>query len=520
MRLTCAVEAGQADWIAAKRDRRANGGYEAAQDALDALANALPESTLTAAEMFDLYHSLAVYPLDIQGAADAFRQLYGYGEMYAHVRPYPGFAYDTRAGVWREWWGGIGWRERASVLPEMTGIVAGLCAIEAWRKNDRDSRQADKIEAEYRKLRRQHLGQTVSKAITLAAVQSAVGQWDANENLLGLPDGECLYITPTNPRAGVHPATQEAADYLTRKMAAAPGRRSPLWESLVGGLTGGDTFMESALQVWMAAALLPGNVHHKAHILFGDGNTGKSTFLKTIQHAMGDYAASARSSVFVSEKDNHPAELLPFTQNRLVVLPELPLGALRSDLLKAVTGGDAISVRGMRENPRTATPSATLMFSANELPSIRLVDNALRRRLLIWPCDNAPVKVDLQLGGKLASEEHIGGVVAWIVTGIQKYLRTLHEGLDMPIPDRVRDATETYFQEADNVGQWADACLEEGGETLAANLYASFAAWCAGRGRKPLSEKTFGLWMGRHYERRHTKSGNLYPVSVNNSYPE
>ena len=37
------------------------------------------------------------------------------------------------------------------------------------------------------------------------------------------------------------------------------------------------------------------------------------------------------------------------------------------------------------------------MFSANELPSIRMVDNAIRRRLMIWPFDHQPAKVDAQL---------------------------------------------------------------------------------------------------------------------------
>ena len=136
------------------------------------------------------------------------------------------------------------------------------------------------------------------------------------------------------------------------------------------------------------------NPEHKTHILFGDGATGKSTFLKVIMHAMGDYAGTARASLFTTEGDQHSAELLPFVNKRLVVLPELPRGALRSDILKAVTGGDSISVRGMRQNPRTETSTATLFFSANEMPSIRLVDEALKRRLLVWPFDHKPTKID------------------------------------------------------------------------------------------------------------------------------
>ena len=324
--------------------------------------------------------------------------------------PTPAFAYDTRAGVWREWQFGKGWQDRGSVLDAMTNIVAALCALEAYRTNDSGS--PDKTEREYKKLRQRYLGATVEKAVTLAAVETGVGSWDYDPNTLGLPKGEAVYIAPSNKTFPVHTGLEQLpTDYLTRKMAHGPKRTTRLWLDFLDSLTGGDLVLENALQVWTGAALLRGNDHHKAHILFGDGRTGKSTFLKMVQTAMGDYAASARPSIFVDEKANHPAELLPFVNHRLVVLPELPRGALRSDLLKTVTGGDAISVRGMRQNPRTETPAATLMFSCNELPSIRMVDNALRGRIMIWPSDNQPTKIDPTLGSRLQEPEHLAGVV-------------------------------------------------------------------------------------------------------------
>ena len=110
--------------------------------------------------------------------------------------------------------------------------------------------------------------------------------------------------------------------------------------------------------------------------------------------------------------------------------------------------------------------------------------------------------------------------MAWIVGGIRAYLRILHTGEDMPIPDAVVNATADYFRDADNVGQWAEATLNDAGETLAGNLYLSFKAWSDGRGRKALSERSFVLWMGRHYDKRHSKAGTLYPVSLNGNYPE
>ena len=470
-------------------------------------------STLSAADVASDYHFLNLFPLDVQGAAAAFRWLHGYGAKYEDDRKYPGFAYDTRAGVWREWQFGKGWQDRGSVLNAMTNIVAALCALEAYRTNDSGS--PDKTEREYKKLRQRYLGATVEKAVKLAAVETGVGSWDYDPNMLGLPKGEAVYIAPSNKTFPVHTGLEQLpTDYLTRKMAHGPKRTTRLWLDFLDSFTGGDLVLENALQVWTGATLLLGNDHHKAHILFGDGHTGKSTFLKIVQTAMGDYAASARPSIFVDEKANHPAELLPFVNHRLVVLPELPRGALRSDLLKTVTGGDAISVRGMRQNPRTETPAATLMFSCNELPSIRMVDNALRGRIMIWPFDNQPTKIDPTLGSRLQEPEHLAGVVGWLLAGLTKYVKIRNAGDDMPIPPAVQEATENYLDEADIIGQWANACTVDGGETQSALLYSSYSGWCQSRHRRPISETSFGLWMGRHYHRKRGKGGSTYPVSL------
>ena len=460
------------------------------------------------------FHYLAEYSLDIEGAAQAFRFIHG-DEIDPESPPAwhsaPTFAYDPIASTWRKWEYGKGWSPQRSVLGDMTTIMGALCAVTTNMANP----EPTKAETEYRKARQRSLGSNVSRAVTLAQDYLTVEDWDSDPNLLGLPNGESLYITPTNPQIAVHQFDQQATDYLTQSLAAVPTRPTALWTEFVSDLCGGDDSMAHGLQVWTAAAMIDGNPHHRAHILFGDGNTGKSTYLKTIQAAMGDYAGSARASVFVSEKDNHPAELLPFVDKRLVVLPELPRGALRSDLLKTVTGGDAISVRGMRENPRTQTPSATLMFSANELPSIRLVDNAIKRRLMIWPFDHQPERVDVGLGAKLVEPKNLSGVVGWLRDGLRDYIQLTAQGQDMPMPDAVRKTTDQYFTEADTIGQWRDSCIQDGGETLSANLYRSFVGWCEPQKRKPLSERSFTLWLGRHYDRRRTRSGSTYPVTIN-----
>lgn len=455
--------------------------------------------TRGALELAEEYHFLNLFALDVEGCAQAFAFLHGHGPDYDTFRLHPAYAYDPVAETWREW-NNRGWTVKRNILPEMSTIVGALCALEAFRITD----SADRADREYPKLRQRHMGTTTEKAIRLAQALLSVEGWDRYPALLGLPDGEAL--------ARHVLVNQQIDDYLTRSMAAGPYGRSPLWQTFLDDLTGKDCELQEALQVWIATALLPGNTHHRAHIAVGDGGTGKSTFLKTIVAAMGDYAGSARAAVFTSEKDFHPAELLPFVDKRLVVLPELPAGALRSDLLKTVTGGDSISVRGMRQNPRTERTNAVIWFTANELPALRVVDESIRRRLLIWPMNHKADTPDYTLGDRLASPANLGVVTEWLRKGLELYSEIVDEGRPMPIPQTVKSATEDYLEEADVIGRWIDECLQEGMESTISDLYRSFVAWCEGQHRRPQSERTVATYLSRRYAKRHVRKGSVYPL--------
>ena len=470
-------------------------------------ADKRPTSTLQPLELAQRYAMISDYSLDAQGAAQAFKFIHGdLGGDSENKLPIEAFAYDSKASTWRRWDVSTGWHDHPSILEGMTDVVAALCARWAYAYHSDDP---TKLRKEYSRLRQRHLSSTVTAAVKLAESQMAVDAWDSNDGMIGLPDAEVLYMV-AHKRRNVHTIDQYATDYLTKSMAARPGNTSSLWLDVIRDLTGGDKDYANGLQLWTADAMLPGNSQHKAHILYGDGGTGKSVFLKTIQAALGDYAGSARASVFINEGRDHPAELLPFINKRLVVLPELPQGALRSDLLKVVTGGDAISVRGMHQNPRTETPSATLWFSCNELPSIRMVDNSLRRRLMIWPMDNAPPVIDVDLGAKLQTPEHLGGVVAWLVDG----LKSIMSGETLTTPLAVQQATEAYFQEADTLRQWADECTTYEGSTKASDLYHSYVGWCAPVKRHPLSDQSFYKWLARNYELKRKDNGRYYPLTI------
>ena len=61
---------------------------------------------------------------------------------------------------------------------------------------------------------------------------------------------------------------------------------------------------------------------------------------------------------------------------------------------------------------------------------------------------------------------------------------------------------------------WAEECLAETGETASKELFVSYKAYSEKNDRKASGERSLYLWLGRHYDKRRTKKGSIYPVMV------
>src|SRR5262249_45428324 len=83
---------------------------------------------------------------------------------------------------------------------------------------------------------------------------------------------------------------------------------------------------------------------------------------------------------------------------------------------------------------------------------------------------------DTKLKEKLKSEWP--AILRWMVEGCEKWTA---DGLC--VPEVVRQATDTYFEDQDTLGQWLDECTEPGLATFVTTqeLFASWKTWCEGR---------------------------------------
>jgi len=255
-------------------------------------------------------------------------------------------------------------------------------------------------------------------------------------------------------------------------------------------ITGGDKELSRFLQR-VAGYCLTGSIEeHALFFLFGKGANGKSVFLTTIAAIMGDYAKTAPIEAFtVSTSDRHPTELAALRGARLVTATETEEGRRWAESrVCALTGGDKIAARFMRQDFFEFSPTFKIMIAGNYKPALRGVGEAMRRRLNLIPF-NVTIpehERDEKLQEHLKAE--YPGILRWMIDGCADW-----QGEGLAKPEQVRRATDEYFAAEDAIGQWiAERCTEgPNSSSLSADLFSSWRKWADANGEYVGSQKRF-----------------------------
>jgi putative DNA primase/helicase len=158
--------------------------------------------------------------------------------------------------------------------------------------------------------------------------------------------------------------------------------------------------------------------------------------------------------------------------------------------IKRLTGADSIPARFMRGDFFEFIPQFKLLIAGNHKPSLRSVDEAIRRRIHLIPfvITIPPAERDLYLEAKLKSEWP--GILHWAVQGCLEWQR-----IGLKPPRAVREATENYLHDEDTLSQWIEECCVVGPSyrELSSNLYNSWKEWIENQGMRSGSQKRFTL---------------------------
>jgi putative DNA primase/helicase len=255
-----------------------------------------------------------------------------------------------------------------------------------------------------------------------------------------------------------------------------PSGSCPLFLEFLATITDCNADLIGYLQRALGYTLTGDIREHAMFFLYGTGANGKSVLVSTISGILGNYHKTAPIETFtVTGVPSHPTDLAGLMGARLVAAVETEEGRRWAESkIKALTGGDQISARFMRQDFFEFTPCFKLVIARNHKPGLRSVDEAIRRRLHLVPfaVTIPPENRDKDLASKLKAEWP--GILQWMIEGCLEW-----QARGLNPPKAVTDATTAYLEAEDAISTWIDdRCeLKASYWTSSAALFASWKSW-------------------------------------------
>lgn len=347
----------------------------------------------------------------------------------------------------------------------------------------------------------------VSNMVSLAASDPRVvvraRELDSQSYLLGARNG----VVDLRTGALMPPAQSQR---ITRVCSCdyKPDATAATWRQTVLEIFSGDEDMAAFFQRLIGYCTLGDPTEDVMVIAHGNGSNGKSTLFGTIRQVLGGYSKSADAGTFLSDTkggagSGGPREDLMRLQGSRFVYVNEPdeNGELREGMVKSMTGGDAITARGVYGKKSVEfEPSWVVCMPTNHKPIIKGSDYGIWRRLLMLPFlrnfDSDPnVVKDDKRAAKLKAEAE--GVLAWIVEGAAAYL-----GQGLKPPPIVRAAREQYRSQMDLLADWMEECCDIGPE-FSATIKELWSSWEShARERGSLQYVRSSIALGRRLDQR------------------
>ena len=430
------------------------------------------------------------------------------------AEPYPyGDAFNARALVqthrhemrycapWKTWlaWSGTHWqRDETGQLWRWLrrSIIAFGRDMAQWEPAEAKACQAHIMKS----LQTPRMEGALKAATSWAGISLGPEQFDQERWVLNCANGTLDLRTGTlRPH---HPA-----DFLTKCLPVAydPTALCPTWEQflhrIMGGSQGPDTPDMSVgeleqrrladaqaqtlidFQQRFVGYALTGETREQCFcILHGTGANGKSTYLETLRALLGDYALATPSASLLAKDrtDAIPNDIARLRGARLVTAVEMGEGKkLNEELVKRLTGQDAITARFLRAEFFDFTPEFKLLVACNHLPTIGEHDYALWRRIHCIPFAVTIPEAEQDQGLAPKLREELPGILAWAVRGCLTWQQT---GLEPP--DVVRRATAAYRSDMDALGRFLEECCVriDQASIKVGDLYAAYKDWCSASG--------------------------------------
>lgn len=182
----------------------------------------------------------------------------------------------------------------------------------------------------------------------------------------------------------------------------APAIYSPAIDNFFNTLSGNDDDLKTLLYEVVGCCLVRKNLFSKFFICCGQGQTGKSSYLRLIKNLVGQQNASFLS-INDLEKDFGPIDLC----NKLVNLgDDVPYYLKETATLKKLVTGEEFLADRKHKSPISFENFATLIFTTNELPAVSDKSTGFYRRLMIIELNNRIQNPDMFFFDRLTDADY------------------------------------------------------------------------------------------------------------------
>ena len=298
----------------------------------------------------------------------------------------------------------------------------------------------------------------------ILSVSNGVIELRTGELRLGTPEDKLTMCTNTvyDPEADTAPWIEFICDLFLLK------NPDGSWNEDKGG----EAFYKY-IQTMLGYSITGHTSAKQLPILTGSGDNAKSTLVNFLMLVMGEYGKVVAKEVLMSTGGGANAagaaspHLAALKGVRIAIVDESERGhSLDTATVKLLTGGGdtMITARYLYGNYIEFPMHAQPFLSSNNQPEIKNVDDAIKGRVKMLPCD-AKFCDRVPVPGKLAYDEsnpchrlkdeakverlrqNLPGFLTWLVQGaVQWYAEGLPE-----VPTRVAAATDTFIENVDVV---------------------------------------------------------------------
>lgn len=313
-------------------------------------------------------------------------------------------------------------------------------------------------------------------------------------------------------------------DYLTQiaPVEYEPNASFPMWDAFLERMIP-DAHLREYVQKAVGYTLTGRTDEQVFFFPFGEGASGKGTFLDAISSVMGEYATSTRFETFL-DLGRKDYDIWRHVRSRMVSAQEVREGQKFDDaLVKTITGGDLVTAERKYCDPFQFRPQWKLWLAANSRPYIDAGNSGMWRRVRIIPFTVSleQKERDPSVRTTLSTDpEAKKAILAWMVKGCLKWQK---QGLAEP--PAVLAACETYRDSGDNFAKFLSEhyVLDPQGAVSSAELLRTYEKFCTEHVEKRLPEKDFfsrltarrckatKVWNGEKQERSWT---GLRPASA------